>query len=61
MSNLIENFMDKYTDIKLKKIEKERKQQKQEIIKKHGEEFYNQINQVAEEIAYDLTYKNKKK
>jgi hypothetical protein len=61
MGNLIENFMDKFADIELKKAQKREKKQKEEIIKKHGEEFYNQINKVAEKIAFDFTYKNKEK
>jgi hypothetical protein len=57
----MDDFMDKLTDYELKKTEKREMKQKKEIIEKHGEEFYNQINEVSEKIAYNLTYKNKKK
>lgn len=57
----MDDFMDKLTDYELKKAEKREMKQKKEIIEKYGEEFYNQINEVSEKIAYNLTYKNKKK
>jgi hypothetical protein len=57
----MDDFMDKFSDIELKKSQKREIKQKQEIIEKHGEEFYKQINKVAEKIAFDFTYKNKEK